>query len=433
MASLQQEPTGVYHIVIRFDGRRYKRSLKTKFESVAIAKRDEIDETIKLLKRGKIVVPEGRSGIDFILGETEVVAPAPPPSEMKVDRPPRVTLISMFNQFFDAIPAGSLEDGTLKMLHIHERHFLRILKSQFEIATLTGQQLQEYVNARAKEKSQYFAKGNSGKPKDERERKKVSATTIRKEIVTLGSAWSWATTVPLVSGPFPNKGLRFPKTDEKPPFQTWDEIKRQAEVEFLDPEDANDLWECLYLRKLEIANLIEHVKKTASTPFVYPMFAMAAYTGARRAELMRSLRADFNFDQNFVTIRERKRVKGRRSTRRVPLTPLLREIMLDWFDNHHPGGPATFVYTNLDKVNKPAPITPDQAHSHFRAAVDGSHWERIKGWHCLRHSFISNLACAGVDQRIIDEFVGHSTDEMRRRYRHLFPDVKQAALNQVFG
>jgi hypothetical protein len=39
----------------------------------------------------------------------------------------------------------------------------------------------------------------------------------------------------------------------------------------------------------------------------------------------------------------------------------------------------------------------------------------------------------GVDQRIIDDIVGHQTDEQRRRYRHLYPDVKQKAIANVFG
>jgi hypothetical protein len=38
-----------------------------------------------------------------------------------------------------------------------------------------------------------------------------------------------------------------------------------------------------------------------------------------------------------------------------------------------------------------------------------------------------------VDQRIIDDMVGHQTDEQRRRYRHLYPDVKQDAIRSVFG
>jgi site-specific recombinase XerD len=57
----------------------------------------------------------------------------------------------------------------------------------------------------------------------------------------------------------------------------------------------------------------------------------------------------------------------------------------------------------------------------------------LRGFHVLRHSFVSCLAAAGVDQRIIDEFVGHQTDEQRRRYCHLVPDVKQQAISRVFG
>jgi hypothetical protein len=43
------------------------------------------------------------------------------------------------------------------------------------------------------------------------------------------------------------------------------------------------------------------------------------------------------------------------------------------------------------------------------------------------------MASKGIDQRVIDDMVGHSTDEQRRRYRHLYPDVKQQAISSVFG
>jgi hypothetical protein len=38
-----------------------------------------------------------------------------------------------------------------------------------------------------------------------------------------------------------------------------------------------------------------------------------------------------------------------------------------------------------------------------------------------------------VDQRLIDEWMGHETEEMRRRYRHLFPDVQRQAIETVFA
>jgi integrase len=180
-------------------------------------------------------------------------------------------------------------------------------------------------------------------------------------------------------------------------------------------------------------HLLLHVDKAARHRFIRPMFAMACYTGARRSEIMRSRRSDFNFETNFVMIRERKRVKGKRSTRRVPLAPPFEAIMQKWFDEEHPGGPWSFAQFDSFIDDEPLPIKPDQAHSHYQLTLKGSRWEKVQGWHCLRHSFISNLACSGIDQRIIDEFVAHCTEEMRRRYRHLFPDVKHAAIAQVFG
>src|SRR5262249_52990167 len=63
----------------------------------------------------------------------------------------------------------------------------------------------------------------------------------------------------------------------------------------------------------------------------------------------------------------------------------------------------------------------------------GSKWEVLKGWHTLRHSFISIMASKDVDQRIIDDCVGPSTDQQRRRYRHLFPQVKTHAIEMAFS
>jgi integrase len=78
-------------------------------------------------------------------------------------------------------------------------------------------------------------------------------------------------------------------------------------------------------------------------------------------------------------------------------------------------------------------LTGSEAHDHFKRTLAGSRWEVMRGWHVLRHSFISCCAAAGGDQRLIDEWVGHTTGEMRRRYRHLIPSVQKQAIRSVFG
>ncbi len=149
MASLQQEPTGVFHVVFRINGKRYKRSIGTKSETKANARRDEITETIQLIKRSKINVPDHMSLVEFVLNHG---VPTPPPSSLTKC----FSLAALFEQFFDSIPDGNIEKETLKMTHIHERHLLRILKPDCEVPKLTGKHLQGYVTARSKERTQYF-------------------------------------------------------------------------------------------------------------------------------------------------------------------------------------------------------------------------------------------------------------------------------------
>ena len=52
MASLQQETTGVFHIVFRFWQRHYKRSLAKKSQAAALAQKSEVEESLDLLEGG---------------------------------------------------------------------------------------------------------------------------------------------------------------------------------------------------------------------------------------------------------------------------------------------------------------------------------------------------------------------------------------------
>lgn len=157
------------------------------------------------------------------------------------------------------------------------------------------------------------------------------------------------------------------------------------------------------------------------------MFCFAAYTGARRSEMLRSRIDDVDFVTGTVVIREKKRDRSRDLTfRTVPLAPFLTAVLKDWLAQH-PGGQFLFAAESTEAV------TVQMAAHNFRDAVEGSSWERLSGWHVLRHSFCSNLASKGVDQRLIDAWMGHHTEEMRERYRHLFPNQEQKTIRIAFG
>lgn len=203
---------------------------------------------------------------------------------------------------------------------------------------------------------------------------------------------------------------------------TWEE----AEGRIKAGDDPEKIWDCVYLRPEEIAELMAWVKERPVSPWVYPRFCFAAHTGARRSEIVRAIPSDIDLAAGVVTIREKKRDKAKNTTRRVPLTPFLTGVMTDWLADRAKG-------KTLFCKGDGSAIDPREAHNYFQRGLRLSKWGVLKGWHVFRHSFISAMASKGVDQRMIDELVGHSTEEQRRRYRHLYPDVKQEAMRRVFG
>jgi integrase len=201
--------------------------------------------------------------------------------------------------------------------------------------------------------------------------------------------------------------------------------------------EQEELWDAVVLTCTDIEELLCYVRERALHDFIYPMFVFAAHTGARRSEMRRSLCCDVNLRFGFVEIRERKRVRGVCSTRMVPLSPLLTDVMSTWLANH-PCSPYTFcIAGNVAKSRKRTPgprqLTCEEAGHHFRQALRGSRFAKLRGWHVFRHSFCSNCAASGIDQRLINEWVGHQTEDMVRRYRHLFPHQQHAAIGRVFG
>jgi len=413
MASLRKDKNGNYLVTFRWEGKECKRGLATRAEDVASLWLARVNETLMRIKKGWLVIPEGVDPAQFIASGGELqVGQAGKPKETPRSAP---TIGMIFERFKADIPAEAKEDTTLVTEAIHRRHLARILGESALIESVGLAEAQRYAAARRRETWR-------DKP--------VSAETAAKELRSFRRIWDWAFRVKLIAAPCPwqLRELQIGKSRGREPFRTFEEIEARLARGKLSPEEESRLWECLYLTGPQVEELVEVVKASASSPWIHPMVAMCAMTAARRSELCRSQVQDIDFENGAVHIREKKRDRSVSETqRRVDLHPKLKGILEAWLAAH-PGGIQTFANADGSAVSK------DQATWHLnRSLASHPRYSKVPGFHTLRHSFASILASKGVDQRVIDSFMGHQTEAMRSRYRHLFPRTRKSAIESLLG
>lgn len=404
-----------WHIFFRLGRQQFKPSLKTTKQRDAENQRGVVEDTIKQLEMGRLSLPAGANRteiIRFILSGGRQCEPLEVVDHVSIQR--------VIQEYFATYIAGK-EDTTVTGERIHTRHFLRILKEDALFADLDTDRLQSYATKRSKE--------------DGLRGRKVSPETIKKEFRTFNQIWKMAVTKGYVTGPSPTKGVKLALIDEKPPFMTWDEIETIIKRGGLTDVQQREYWDSLFLDEQQVLELLGYVQEKAEHPFIYAAIAFAAFTGARRSEIVRSQIEDWDFGRGIVRIREKKGSRKKKTTfREVSIHPRLEAVMQEWL-KVHPGGQFTVMLpaNSRNKQPVPSPLTPDQAHDHLHRTLNGGKWKVLKGWHVLRHSFCSNCARNGVPDSIIDAWMGHRGDEdIKKRYRHLFPSDTRGFMESQF-
>lgn len=165
-----------------------------------------------------------------------------------------------------------------------------------------------------------------------------------------------------------------------------------------------------------------------------PLFAVAAYCGFRRDEILGLKWAAVDLEARVATVRETgsgSGPKSKKSVRDVPLPVQVVEALEAWKERQEfdrlvwgPDWPDTdLVFTREDGTPVPAQWTSTRFETlAFRAGIPPVRF------HDLRHGTASMLKAAGVDTKIISAILGHSktsfTDSV---YVTLFPEIEQAA------
>jgi integrase len=395
---------GVYLARFRYGGREYKKSLKTTDRKAADAAMHRVEDALHRLAINLISVPEGVDPGDFIVSGGTLKRPAPAPE-------PRVvpTLAAAIDEYLQNL--GHLAESNRYTIGVHLRNFKKKLPEKLDavVSAVEKRDLEGFLQARLKERSR---------------------TTVSKERETVVQFVRWAVGRKYLEEAPLNDLTEVKGGVKLPPFRTVEEIERTLARGGLTRDEEWALWDCLYLTPSEIAGVLALVRGRGRWDVSYVLHATAAYTGMRRGEVLRLRWDDIEFEQDSLVARSRKQSRfEEETTRRIDMHPELKVLLLEW-QTKRPRG----QYVACDE-GVLRPLTPREANARFWQPLRGTSWclsshkTRFKiGFHTYRHSFASNLAARGVDQRIIDAWMGHQTEEMRKRYQHLFPRNRRSAI-----
>lgn len=395
----------------RYHGQQYKKSLKTRSAEAAKGALHSVELTLHRLLTGQSKIPDGVDVGDFIVSGGTWTPPAAPPA------PLRFPTTRTLGERYLAAREPEISANYLSSQRTHFNHFYKFLGKGADrpCHEVTRSTLEQYLC----------------------QRKKIrDGDTVNHERLTLQMFYNWVALQDDVS-PFPypaHKLPRFRGARDRDPFKTVEEIQAIIARSELKGRQIRDAWEALYLSLPQIAGLLRLVRERARESAAFLLHAIPAYTGIRRGELLRLRWSDVDLTYDFITARSRKQSRSHQEvTRRIDLHPDLKEHLLAW-QAQCPRG--QFVCC---RPGEGRPFTPDIANKMFWQPLRGTDWclEGKKNWfklgfHTYRHSFASNLAAAGVDQRIIDEFMGHTTEAMRKRYRHFFPQNRRRAIDSLY-
>ena len=147
------------------------------------------------------------------------------------------------------------------------------------------------------------------------------------------------------------------------------------------------------------------------------------WSGIRLGELLALTPADFDFDNNILSItKSYQRIKGediitkpktRKSIRKIVLPEMVSTEIKDFLDSIYGIQPTDRIFI----------ITKSYMHHEMDRGVKASGVKRIR-IHDLRHSHVSLLINMGFSAVAIGNRVGHESEKITYRYAHMFPTIQ---------
>jgi integrase len=198
-------------------------------------------------------------------------------------------------------------------------------------------------------------------------------------------------------------GIDNERIDRNPAAQIRRKTENNGRVRFLSDKEEMDLRRVILKR----------------CPAQIPTLDIALNSGTRASEQFSLKWSQVDLDRRILTLPKTK--NG--SVRHIPINSVAARAFAALYADRK-GSEAVFP----SKRNDGAALV--SARGWFKPALKAAGVEGFT-WHCLRHTFASRLAMAGVDIRTVGELLGHKTLAMTMRYAHLAPAHNAAAVDKL--
>jgi integrase len=202
----------------------------------------------------------------------------------------------------------------------------------------------------------------------------------------------------------------------------WGYVKSTPKVKLLPaPETPFD-----YLRKDEAERFLSHAAVAA--PNDHPLYAAAIYTGARMGELFGLRWSELDVERGVATFARSygQAYTKSKKVRRVRLNKQLVVTLKAWRDRC-PKGDLGLAFPAPDGTMRPRERPPQG----FAGALAASRCHDGLTFHDLRHTCASLLVMAGVNLRVVQQILGHSTIAVTEKYAHLAPDFMEREADRL--
>lgn len=187
--------------------------------------------------------------------------------------------------------------------------------------------------------------------------------------------------------------------------------------------------ERLSFSDIELKVMLNNIKDT----YLRNIVLTGLYTGCRLNEIINIQWKDINLNEKVLTIRNKENFKTKTGKiRQIPISESFYTLLCDMLNLSGEGNitslydPESYLFSrNGFKFNK------DTISKKFKEVLRAVNFPEKFHFHCLRHTFITNLIKSGVNINYVKEIAGHSEIQTTMNYIHIVTNDLREAVNKI--